>query len=78
MPSFSGVAAGFITLVGQEGQDVLLSEGGAYSACLETAASRIVTHWPSQIHEFASSLELILERNVAIDALIAAWNNFAP
>jgi hypothetical protein len=75
VPSLSGVAAGFITLAGQ---DVLLGENGAYSACLETAASSIVTHWPSQIHEFASSLGLILERNNAIDALIAAWNNFAP
>ena len=75
VPSISGVASKFIALAGQ---DVLLSEGDAHVAYLEAKGSSIVRRWSSQIHSFASFRGLILERYDAIDALIAAWNNFTP
>ena len=75
VPSLAGVAPGFIALTGQ---DVLLSEGEAYGARLEAEASCIVRRWPGQIHGIASLRGLIPEGDDAIDALIAAWNHFAP
>lgn len=74
-PALAGVAPAFIGLAGQ---DVLLSEGEAYAHRLETEAACITKRWPGQIHGFASLRGLIPEGDEAIDALVSAWNHFAP